>query len=52
MWIDVGRSRRVKMWEERLDEGPVKDRNDSPLGVSAGELSDDRSMNVDLASGE
>jgi len=52
VWIDVGRSRRVKIWEERLDEGVVNDRNDSPLGVSAGELSDDRSMNVDLASGE
>jgi hypothetical protein len=38
--------------EERLDEEPVNDKNDSPKGVSTGELSDDRSMNVDLASGE
>jgi hypothetical protein len=52
VWIDVGRSRWVKIWEERLDDEPVNDRNDSLLGVSAGELSDERSMNVDLASGE
>jgi hypothetical protein len=39
------------MWEELLEE-PVRDRNDSRLGVPVAELSDERSMDIDLSSGE
>jgi len=49
VWIDVGRSSRVKIWEELFEE-QVRDRNDSPLGVPVGELSDERSTNIDFAS--
>lgn len=52
VWIDVGRSRREKISEERFDDEPVRDRNDSRLGVPGGELSEERSMNIDLASGD
>lgn len=52
MWIDVGRSRRPKISEDRLEDDPVRDRNDSRLGVPEGELSDDKSINIDLESGD
>jgi hypothetical protein len=35
-----------------LEDEPVRDRNDSRLGVPDGELSDDKSINIDLVSGE
>jgi len=53
VWMDVRRSRRGgRMREDRVDDEPVSDKNDSCFGVPEGEFSEDKSMKNDLESGE